>query len=645
MNKKVKKYLIDHSDPFFASQQKIVLENCGKINAESIEDYISVGGYNALAKVLTEMTPRDVISEIRKSGLRGRGGAGYQTGLKWEIVHKAPGEQKFVICNADEGDPGAFMDRSVLEGDPHRILEAMAIAGYAVGSNQGYIYVRAEYPLAIERLRLAIKQAEKLGILGNKIFDSQFNFRIDLRIGAGAFVCGEETALLRSIEGRRGRPRPRPPYPSEKGLFGMPTLLNNVETYANVVPIINRGSTWFASIGIPKSTGTKVFALAGNIKNTGLIEVPMGIPLRKIIFEIGGGTPEGTEFKAAQTGGPSGGCIPAEYLDLPVDYESLRHVGSMMGSGGLIVIDSTARMVEVAKFFIDFCKDESCGKCIPCRVGTVHISGLLEKISKGNASYDDLNLLEELCLMVKDTSLCGLGQSAPNPVFSTLRFFRNEYEEKIRKLDNKLYGPKGESSFTPYEMGTKFGIALQIGRLLKRAGRFDEMKDILKLLKEFPSKELKELRGVASHPEGSFYVSLTHPGNVGSPRRGKILLDFSMESPIYRDLAHELFHLYDEVKNPFEYVVRNFGWPPKPGFHLPTVAFSEGATEWAARQLQRQAGLPLERVFPVHRQYPEWIPFERQAFRELGRDKPAKDIYEEMSKYLNKIYLQYFPTR
>ena len=315
--------------------------------------------------------------------MRGRGGAGYPTGLKWGIVHKAKSEQKYIICNADEGDPGAFMDRSVLEGDPHRILEGMAIAGYAIGANQGFIYIRAEYPLAIERLKLAIKQAERLGLLGNRIFESQFNFRIDLRIGAGAFVCGEETALLRSIEGRRGRPRPRPPYPSERGLWGMPTLINNVETFANIAPIVIRGSAWFASIGTPKSAGTKVFALAGNIKNTGLIEVPMGIPLRKVIFDIGGGTLDGTEFKAAQTGGPSGGCIPKEYLDLPVDYESLATVGSIMGSGGMIVMDSTSNMVEVAKYFMEFCKDESCGKCIPCRVGTVHIHGLLDKVSKG----------------------------------------------------------------------------------------------------------------------------------------------------------------------------------------------------------------------------------------------------------------------
>lgn len=435
MREKVAAHLIDESDPFFASQLKIVLENCGRINAESIEEYIAVGGYDALAKAVTEMKSEEVIDEIRKSGLRGRGGAGYPTGLKWGIVRKSNSEQKYVVCNADEGDPGAFMDRSVLEGDPHRILEGMAIAGYAVGANHGYIYIRAEYPLAIDRLKLAIKHAERHGLLGNRIFDSQFNFRIDLRIGAGAFVCGEETALLRSIEGRRGRPKPRPPYPSEKGLFGVPTLINNVETFANVAPIINRGAAWFSAIGTPKSTGTKVFALAGKIKNTGLIEVPMGIPLRTIIFDIGGGTPDGTEFKAAQTGGPSGGCIPKEHLDLPVDYESLATVGSMMGSGGMIVMDSSSQMVDVAKYFMEFCADESCGKCIPCRVGTKHLHLLLDKISKGEATKDDLALLEELCMMVKETSLCGLGQSAPTPVLSTLRFFRHEYEEMLKPVE------------------------------------------------------------------------------------------------------------------------------------------------------------------------------------------------------------------
>ena len=441
---KVSDHLLDNNAPFFASQRKVVLENCGRINAESIEEYIAADGYEALAKVVSEMQPPDVIEEIRKSGLRGRGGAGYPTGLKWGIVRKAKADQKYVVCNADEGDPGAFMDRSVLEGDPHRILEGMAIAGYAIGASQGFIYVRAEYPLAIERLRLAIKHAERLGLLGNRIFDSTFNFRIDLRIGAGAFVCGEETALLRSIEGKRGRPRPRPPYPSERGLWGMPTLINNVETYANVSPIIRQGSGWFASIGTPKSTGTKVFALAGNIRNTGLIEVPMGIPLRTIIFDIGGGTPEGTEFKAAQTGGPSGGCIPREHLDLPVDYESLATVGSIMGSGGLIVMDSTSGMVDVAKYFMDFCMDESCGKCIPCRVGTVHIYKLLDKISMGKGTKADLDLLEELCMMVKETSLCGLGQSAPNPVLSTLRFFRHEYEKLLIPAEG--FVPSGNGS-------------------------------------------------------------------------------------------------------------------------------------------------------------------------------------------------------
>jgi bidirectional [NiFe] hydrogenase diaphorase subunit len=422
---------VDPSMPFFARQVKVVLENCGRIDAERIEASMAEGGYEALARALTEMKPEEVIEEVRKSGLRGRGGAGYPTGLKWSIVRKAQGEQKYVVCNADEGDPGAFMDRSVLEGDPHRVLEGMAIAGYATGASQGYIYIRAEYPLAIDRLKTAIKQAERLGLLGNRILESAFSFRVDLRIGAGAFVCGEETALMRSIQGRRGRPRPRPPYPSEKGLWGMPTLINNVETYANIAPIIRNGSAWFAAMGTPKSPGTKVFALAGKIRNTGLIEVPMGIPLREIIEEIGGGTPQGTSFKAAQTGGPSGGCIPAEHLDLPVDYESLQSVGSIMGSGGMIVMDSTSDMVDVAKFFMDFSVDESCGKCVPCRVGTKQIALLLDKIRSRQATPDDLALLEELCVMVKETSLCGLGQSAPNPVLSTLRFFRKEYTDLL----------------------------------------------------------------------------------------------------------------------------------------------------------------------------------------------------------------------
>ena len=435
---------VDTAAPFFTAQLKIVLENLGRINAESLDEYIAAGGYEALGKVLTELTPSEVVEEIRKSGLRGRGGAGYLTGLKWALVRKGANAQKYIVCNADEGDPGAFMDRSVLEGDPHRVLEGMAVAGYAVGANQGYIYIRAEYPLAIERLHLAIKQAEKSGLLGSSIFETQFNFRIELRIGAGAYVCGEETALLRSVMGRRGRPTPRPPYPPEKGLWGAPTLINNVETFANIAPIINRGSAWFAAIGTAKSAGTKVFALAGKIKNTGLIEVPMGIPLRTIIFDIGGGTSDGTEFKAAQTGGPSGGCIPKEHLDLAVDYESLATVGSIMGSGGLIVMDSTSSMVDVAKYFMEFCVDESCGKCVPCRVGTKHIYGLLDKISKREASTDDYELLKELCQMVKETSLCGLGQSAPNPVLSTMRFFEEEYTSLLNKAEGFVPSTKKE---------------------------------------------------------------------------------------------------------------------------------------------------------------------------------------------------------
>jgi bidirectional [NiFe] hydrogenase diaphorase subunit len=432
----VEDYRVDTTAPFFTAQKKIVLEDCGRIDAMRVEEYVAVGGYAALARAVGELTPEEVVEEIRKAGLRGRGGAGYPTGLKWAIAQKARAAQKYVVCNADEGDPGAFMDRSVLEGDPHRVLEGMAIAGYAIGASQGYIYVRAEYPLAIERLRLAIKQAEKLGLLGTRILDSGFDFRIDLRMGAGAFVCGEETALLRSIEGRRGRPRPRPPYPSEAGLFGLPTVINNVETLANIAPILTRGAAWFSSIGTAKSAGTKVFALAGKIRNTGLIEVPMGIPLRTIIFDIGGGPPEGAEFKAAQTGGPSGGCIPPQHLDLPVDYESLATVGSIMGSGGLIVMDSTSDMVDVAKFFMEFSMEESCGKCVPCRVGTKHLHTLLEKLAAGEGTAEDLALLEEMCVMVKETSLCGLGQAAPNPVLSTLRFFRGEYERRLQPSEH-----------------------------------------------------------------------------------------------------------------------------------------------------------------------------------------------------------------
>ncbi|MBX9257381.1 NADH-quinone oxidoreductase subunit NuoF [Desmonostoc muscorum CCALA 125] len=417
----------DLTHPFFTHQMPIVLENSGKVDPERIQSYIGAQGYRGLYHVLREMKANEVVDTITRSGLRGRGGAGYPTGLKWATVAKAKGERKFVICNADEGDPGAFMDRSVLESDPHRVLEGMAIAAYAVGANQGYIYIRAEYPVAINRLQTAIHQAQRLGILGSQIFDSRFDFKIDIRIGAGAYVCGEETALMASIEGKRGTPHPRPPYPAESGLWGHPTLINNVETYANVAPIIRKGADWFASIGTQKSKGTKVFALAGKIRNTGLIEVPMGTSLKQIVEAMGGGVPDGGVVKAVQTGGPSGGCIPASAFESIVDYESLTQLGSMMGSGGMIVMDETTNMVDVARFFMEFCMDESCGKCIPCRVGTVQLYKLLTKISEGKASFADLELLEELCDMVKHTSLCGLGQSAPNPVFSTLRYFRDEY--------------------------------------------------------------------------------------------------------------------------------------------------------------------------------------------------------------------------
>jgi len=424
--------LICPSDlPFFKRQLKIVMENSGTIDPERIEDYIAVGGYQALIKALTEMSPSEVIEEVTKSGLRGRGGAGYPTGLKWSTVAKANGTRKFVICNADEGDPGAYMDRTILESDPHRVLEGMAIAAYAVGAQQGFIYVRAEYPLAIKRLRTAIRQAERLNLLGNNILGTTFSFTVEIRVGAGAFVCGEETALMASIEGKRGTPRPRPPYPAEYGLWGYPTLINNVETFANIPPIIRNGGEWFAKIGTEKSKGTKVFALAGRVINTGLIEVPMGITLREIVFDIGGGIPEGKRFKAVQTGGPSGGCIPEQFLDLPVDYESLTRVGSIMGSGGMIVMDETSCMVDVAKFFVEFCMSESCGKCVPCRVGTAHLYELLRRITAEEGTMGDLALLEELCDLVKNTSLCGLGQTAPNPVLSTLRYFRHEYEAHI----------------------------------------------------------------------------------------------------------------------------------------------------------------------------------------------------------------------
>jgi bidirectional [NiFe] hydrogenase diaphorase subunit len=423
---------IDLNGPFFSKQFKIVLANSGRVDPEKLADYIAAGGYQSLAKVLEEMTPREVVEEVKKSGLRGRGGAGYPTGLKWELVAKQIQPTKYIVCNADEGDPGAFMDRSVLEGDPHRVLEGMAIAGYAVGAQQGYIYVRGEYGLAIQRLQTAIKQAEREHLLGTRIFEQGFQFRIDLRIGAGAFVCGEETALIASIEGKRGQPRQRPPYPPASGLWGAPTLINNVETFANIPTILERGGEWFARIGTAGSKGTKVFALAGKIANTGLIEVPMGATLREILFEIGGGIPN-QKFKAAQTGGPSGGCIPEQFLDIPVDYESLAKIGSIMGSGGLIVMDQTSCMVDVARFFMEFCMDESCGKCIPCRAGTVQMHDILHRITTGAASEEDLEMLKSLSDLLRETSLCGLGQTAPNPVVSTLKYFPEEYEAHIRE--------------------------------------------------------------------------------------------------------------------------------------------------------------------------------------------------------------------
>ena len=412
---------------FYKHQHRIALRNCGVINPENIEEYIGTGGYEALGKVLTEMTPDQVIQVILDSGLRGRGGAGFPTGLKWKFAKANDADQKYVCCNADEGDPGAFMDRSVLEGDPHVVLEAMAIAGYAIGASQGYIYVRAEYPIAVSRLEIAIRQAREYGLLGNDIFGTGFNFDIGLRLGAGAFVCGEETALMTSIEGKRGEPRPRPPFPALKGLFQKPTILNNVETLANVPQIILNGPEWFASMGTEKSKGTKVFALGGKIRNTGLVEVPMGTTLRQVIEDIGGGIPNGKKFKAAQTGGPSGGCIPAEHFGIPIDYDNLISIGSMMGSGGLIVMDEDDCMVDIAKFFLEFTVDESCGKCTPCRIGTKRLYEILDKITKGKGTLEDLDKLEELCYYIKENSLCGLGQTAPNPVLSTLRYFRDEY--------------------------------------------------------------------------------------------------------------------------------------------------------------------------------------------------------------------------
>ncbi len=416
---------------FYKKQMRVALRNCGVISPENIDEYIAMDGYFALAKVVKEMTPEEVINTVLESGLRGRGGGGFPTGRKWQFARASVSDKKYVVCNADEGDPGAFMDRSILEGDPHALIEAMAIAGYAIGADEGWVYVRAEYPIAVKRLNIAIEQAREYGLLGKNIFGTDFNFDIHIRLGAGAFVCGEETALLTSIEGNRGEPRPRPPFPAVKGLWGKPTIINNVETYANIAQIILKGADWFNSIGTEKSKGTKVFALGGKIKNTGLVEVPMGTTLREIVEEIGGGIPNGKHFKAAQTGGPSGGCIPASQIDVPIDYDNLIAIGSMMGSGGLIVMDEDTCMVDLAKFFLEFTVDESCGKCAPCRIGTVRMLEILNKICDGNGEMEDLDKLEELANYVKSASLCGLGQTAPNPILSTLRYFRDEYVAHI----------------------------------------------------------------------------------------------------------------------------------------------------------------------------------------------------------------------
>jgi NADH-quinone oxidoreductase subunit F len=471
---------------FFNKQVKVVLENCGLIDPENIEEYIARDGYLALGTVLTQWTPAQVVEEVKKSGLRGRGGAGFPTGAKWELMARSPGEEKYVVCNADEGDPGAFMDRSVLEGDPHRVIEAMAIAGYAVGAHKGFIYIRAEYPLAIQRVERAIQQAREYGFLGTNLFGSGFDFDVEIRVGAGAFVCGEETALLASIMGQRGQPRPRPPFPTQAGLWGKPTMINNVETYANICPIILRGGEWFASMGTEKSKGTKVFALAGRVNNTGLVEVPMGMTLREVIFDIGGGIPGGKRFKAAQTGGPSGGCIPAQHLNLPLEYDSLQQIGAIMGSGGLIVIDESSCMVDVAKFFMEFCVDESCGKCPPCRVGTKQMYGLLQKISSGQATLADLDTLEELCEMVKTSSLCGLGQTAPNPILSTMRWFREEYVAHI--VDKKC--PAGvceDLVLAPCHSACPLGqdAPMYIGLIAE--GKFEEALEVIRRDNPFPS--------------------------------------------------------------------------------------------------------------------------------------------------------------
>ena len=433
---------------FYKKQKRIALKNCGVINPEDIDEYLAFDGYQALEKVLTEMSPKEVIEEIKNSGLRGRGGAGFPTGKKWELTRASEGKQKYVVCNADEGDPGAFMDRSILEGDPHSVLEAMAIAAYCIGANKGFIYVRAEYPIAVKRLQIAINQARDYGLLGNHIFDTNFNFDIEIRLGAGAFVCGEETALLESIEGKRGQPRVKPPYPATAGLWGKPTLINNVETYANIAQIILKGSKWYSSIGTENSKGTKVFALGGNVNNIGLVEVPMGTTLREIVYDIGGGIPNGRDFKAAQTGGPSGGCIPKEHLDTPIDYESLKEIGSMMGSGGLIVMDDTKCMVSLAKFYLEFTVSESCGKCTPCRIGTKRMLEILEKLCNGEGSELDIYKLEKLAVNIQKSSICGLGQSAPNPVISTLKYFREEFRQHAIAKECKALECKAMSKIT-----------------------------------------------------------------------------------------------------------------------------------------------------------------------------------------------------
>lgn len=430
---------------FYKKQKRIALKNCGVINPEDIDEYIAFNGYQALERVLRELTQDEVIDIIKNSGLRGRGGAGFPTGKKWELTKASKGKQKYVVCNADEGDPGAFMDRSILEGDPHAVLEAMAIAGYAIGADKGFIYVRAEYPIAVKRLKIAIKQAEDYGILGKNIFGTGFNFDIEIRLGAGAFVCGEETALLESIEGKRGQPRVKPPYPAQVGLWGKPTLINNVETYANIAQIILRGPEWYSSIGTENSKGTKVFALGGNVNNIGLVEVPMGTTLREIVYDIGGGIPNGRDFKAAQTGGPSGGCIPKEHLDTPIDYESLKQIGSMMGSGGLIVMDDTKCMVSLAKFYLEFTVSESCGKCTPCRIGTKRMLEILEKLCSGEGDEYDIYKLEKLAVNIQKASICGLGQSAPNPVISTLKYFREEFREHAIQKECKALECKAMS--------------------------------------------------------------------------------------------------------------------------------------------------------------------------------------------------------